>query len=202
MADIIHLHRSPHDETQMLLPWWVNGTLSADEAAIVQSHIGECAECRRDAAAERELFRQVAEMPRIASGRREAAPKPPAAIFFLRRRVPVAWLLAGQLATAAAIALAIYAPAFQEAPAPTYQTLGSPGHESAGNVVVVFHPQNSELDMRNALANAGARIVDGPNASGAYVLNVPPASRREAVDRLRAMPQVMLAEPIDPAAGP
>ncbi len=31
-----------------LLPWWVNGTLDGDEAALVRSHLVACAACRRE----------------------------------------------------------------------------------------------------------------------------------------------------------
>jgi hypothetical protein len=209
MADIIRLRRSAHDETQLLLPWHLNGTLDADETALVQAHLGECADCRRDAEAERELFQQVATLSIDAerdwaamSERLDAMPPRAAPIPFLRRRVSVGWLLAGQLATAAALALAIYTPVHQAPSSQTYQTLGSPGQDATGNVVIVFHPEKTEQDMRDALGRVGAQIVEGPNASGAYVLNVPPAQRRAAIDRLRAMPQVMLAEPIDPGGSP
>jgi anti-sigma factor RsiW len=52
MAEIIRLRGSPHEQAQQLLPWYVNGTLEADEAALVEAHLAECAECRADLAAE------------------------------------------------------------------------------------------------------------------------------------------------------
>jgi hypothetical protein len=47
-----------------------------------------------------------------------------------------------------------------------------------------------------------ARIVDGPTASGAYVVRITPASRAQALDGLRSTPQIVLAEPIDPGSQP
>ena len=47
-----------------------------------------------------------------------------------------------------------------------------------------------------------ARIIDGPTASGAYVVRITPASRAQALDGLRSTPQIVLAEPIDPGSQP
>ncbi|MBO0749896.1 MAG: zf-HC2 domain-containing protein, partial [Porphyrobacter sp.] len=63
MAQIFSLRPSEHDTVRQLLPWHVNGTLSADETARVDAHIAECAECRDDLAAERELAREIALLP-------------------------------------------------------------------------------------------------------------------------------------------
>ena len=37
-----------HDAVAELLPWFVNGTLSAEERETVESHLGECLVCRRE----------------------------------------------------------------------------------------------------------------------------------------------------------
>jgi hypothetical protein len=47
-----------------------------------------------------------------------------------------------------------------------------------------------------------ARVVDGPTATGAYVVRIAPDRRGQAIDGLRATPQVVLAEPIDPGSQP
>jgi hypothetical protein len=85
----------------------------------------------------------------------------------------------------------------ESSPAPkTYHTLGAAPQRTDGNLVVVFDPDASEAQMRNALTDAEAKIVDGPNASGAYVLHVPADVRRQALTKLRAKREVVLAEPI------
>jgi anti-sigma factor RsiW len=38
--------RDAHEQAQMLLPWHVNGSLEPGEAALVEAHLAECAECR------------------------------------------------------------------------------------------------------------------------------------------------------------
>jgi anti-sigma factor RsiW len=211
MAEIIRLRGSPHEQAQQLLPWYVNGTLEADEAALVEAHLAECAECRADLAAEQALSREVAALPidvehawsalsdRIdAAGppRRLAEPVP-----FLRRKVAIGWALGGPLAAAAAVAFAVAI--VPGAPSPvgeTYRALGSAPTAAPGNALVMFRPDARDSDLRAALTKAGARIVDGPTASGAYVVRIAAASRAQALDGLRAAPQIVLAEPIDPGS--
>lgn len=213
MAEIIRLRGSPHEQAQQLLPWYVNGTLEADEAAMVEAHLAECAECRADLAAEQVLAREIVALPldvehawsmlseRIdAAGppRRLAEPVP-----FLRRKVAMGWVLGGPLAAAAAVAFAVVVVPGAPSPAgETYRALGSAPTAAPGNALVMFKPDARDGDLRDALTKAGARIVDGPTASGAYVVRIAPASRAQALDGLRATPQIVLAEPIDPGSRP
>jgi anti-sigma factor RsiW len=213
MAEIIRLRGSPHDQVQQLLPWYVNGTLEAGEIATVEAHLAECAECRADLAAEQVLARDIAALPidvehawsalseRIdAAGppRRLAEPVP-----FLRRKVAMGWALGGPLAAAAAVVFAIAVMPGATSPAgQTYRALGSAPTAQPGNALVMFRPDARDGDLRAALTKAGARVVDGPTASGAYVVRIAPDNRGQAIDGLRATPQVMLAEPIDPGSRP
>lgn len=213
MAEIIRLRGSLHEQAQQLLPWYVNGTLEPDDRAMVEAHLAECVECRADLAAEQVLARDVAALPldvehawsmlseRIdAEGppRRLAEPVP-----FLRRKVAMGWALGGPLAAAAAVALAVMVVPGAPSPAgETYRALGSAPTAQPGNALVMFRPDARDVDLRSALIEAGARVVDGPTATGAYVVRIAPAGRAQALDRLRATPQVALAEPIDPGSQP
>jgi len=213
MVEIIRLRGSPHEQAQQLLPWYVNGTLDADEAAMVEAHLAECAECRADLAAERVLAREVAALPidvehawSMLSERIDAAGPPrrlAEPIPFLHRKVAIGWALGGPLAAAAAVAFAVAV--VPGAPSPvgeTYRALGSAPTVAPGNALVMFRPDTRDSDLRAALTKAGARVVDGPTASGAYVVRIAPANRAQALDGLRAMPQIVLAEPIDPGSQP
>jgi len=213
MAEIIRLRGSLHEQAQQLLPWYVNGTLEPDDRAMVEAHLAECVECRADLAAEQVLARDVAALPldvehawsmlseRIdAEGppRRLAEPVP-----FLRRKVAMGWALGGPLAAAAAVAFAVMVVPGAPSPAgETYRALGSAPTAQPGNALVMFRPDARDVDLRSALTKAGARVVDGPTATGAYVVRIAPAGRAQALDRLRATPQVALAEPIDPGSQP
>jgi anti-sigma factor RsiW len=213
MAEIIRLRGSPHEQAQQLLPWYVNGTLEADEAAMVEAHVAECAECRADLAAEQVLAREVAALPldvehawSMLSDRIDAAGPPrrlAEPVPFLRRKVAIGWALGGPLAAAAAVAFAVAVKPSAPSPAgETYRALGSAPTAAPGNALVMFRAEARDGDLRAALTKAGARIVDGPTASGAYVVRIAPASRAQALDGLRATPQIVLAEPIDPGSQP
>ena len=83
-----------------------------------------------------------------------------------------------------------------------FSLLGSEGGRAVGNAIVLFAPETPERELRAALDQAGARLVDGPTASGAYVIHVPEQHRAKALTGLRAQPQVVLAEPVDAPSGP
>jgi anti-sigma factor RsiW len=211
MSDVIPLRGDPHEQAQRLLPWYANGTLDADEAATVEAHLADCAECQADLRMERALGRedeatpldvdrgwaalreQMARAPVI---RPAVSVAPPMRRSFFRRPVAIGWALGAQ---AAALLLFVGVGRFDAGPAqaPVYKALGTPRAAAAGNIVVVFRPDTLERDLRQTLVTSGARLVDGPTASDAYVLHVADASRATALLALRANTHVMVAEPID-----
>jgi hypothetical protein len=195
----------------MLLPWRVNGTLDEAEATLFDAHLAECAECRADLAAEQGLRAGLADMP-LGLGLREpprvtgvAAPgrlRAPVRRRYLARRIPLGWALLGQAAAAAAIALFFVLPQADRETAPGYRLLGAEEVRPAGNVIVLFAPDATARDLRTALEQVEARLVDGPTASGAFVVRVAPGSRPAALERLRGMNGVILAEPVDAGGAP
>jgi hypothetical protein len=203
MAEIVPLRPSEHDAVQQLLPWRVNGTLAPDEAERVDAHLAECEACRQDLAVESELAREVAllpldveegwrtmalRLPDTAQGRR----RPPR----FGRSGPVGWALGGALAASIVAAVAIAGLQRPPAPAQTFHTLGSPGANGTGQVIVLFKPDTTAQAMREILAAEGARLVDGPTEAGAYVLRIDGRSPAEAIDALRRSSKVVLAEPL------
>lgn len=202
MTEITQLHGSAHDRTQRLLPWYNNGTLDDEEVALVEAHLAECEECRDACRSDMLLSRQIAELPLDTDhgwavlGDKLDGDKLPATsnVAFFKRRVPVSWMVGGQ-AAAAALVIGILT-SLPSAPPRTYHALASAPVTASGNVVVVFKPETSEATMRAALLEAGARVVDGPNVSGAYVLQVPSSARMAALKLLKGKPQVVVAEPI------
>jgi anti-sigma factor RsiW len=205
MADIIRLRGSDHDEAQRLLPWFVNGTLVPDEIALVENHMAECAECRAELQAERELADAFASMPvdvdsswsNIEQRLQAEQPNVIRPDVWWRRKVPVAWAVASPLAAAAAMALVFVnvnpaQPVNQE-----YRALGAPTVSRSANVVVLFEANSREKDMRAALDAADARLVDGPTETGAYLVLVDGAKRDRALKSLRDSNAIALAEPID-----
>jgi len=207
----LHHLQDAHERAQLLMPWRVNGTLDRTEAALFEAHLDECAECQADLAAETALSAGLAgmAMPELAdrsrSGpqplgtRRRPAGRQP----FLSRRVPLGWALATPVAAAAA-AVALFLvvqPAVRDTGA-DYRLLGSGERGSAANVIVMFAPDATDRELRATLEQVGGRIVDGPTASGAYMVRVVPQERAVALARLRGADPVVLAEPVDAAGTP
>jgi hypothetical protein len=88
-------------------------------------------------------------------------------------------------------------------PAPaSFHALGLSTAARAGDIVVVFKPQTSEARLRQLLKASGARIVDGPTSTDAFLLFTPSGQRATAIARLRAAAEVSLAEPIDAGGSP
>lgn len=215
MGRIIHLAGDPHQQTQSLLPWYINGTLGENEVATVEAHLAECAECRSDLAAEQTLGTDIASVPmdvekgwaamraRLddrASGRTPIIPSERPRLSFMRRSIPMGWVLSAQ--AAAAVFVLGVARIAAPAPEPLFHTLSATPQPQPGNVLVIFRPDTAEHDLRASLLRSGARLVGGPTASDAYVLHVAQAERDTALSRLRSDGHVVLAEPIDGDAQP
>jgi anti-sigma factor RsiW len=205
MAEILPLRPSEHDAAQQLLPWHVNGTLSADETARVEAHLAACEDCRQDLAGERELAREVALLPLDVDDAWQAmAMRLPDAVKggggdrapLFSRSGPVGWAVGGALAASIVLAVAIAGLQRPAAPAQTFHTLGSPGATGSAQAIVLFRPDTTAQEMRAILAAQGARLVDGPTAAGAYVLRIEGRSPADAIAALRQSSEVVLAEPI------
>jgi hypothetical protein len=202
MAEIFPFRPSEHESVQKLLPWFVNGTLSAHESGLVEAHISECDECHADLTLERQLAHDIATMPRNADDGWNAlqsrlaieAPRHVARSSYrlLRRPVPLGWAMAGSLAASVAVAMAVQQ---NNVPEKTFHTLGSAPAAAGGEVIVLFRPDTTENQMRVILSAQGARLVDGPTAAGAYVLRIDGDAAR-AIEALRQSNQIVLAEPL------
>jgi hypothetical protein len=219
---IVSLDAPAHQEVQLLLPWLLTGRLEEPERAHAQAHVANCPKCQADLAWERALqaryahLETEADVDRSLAALRERldAPEPASpmasAAERLRRRwqsladgIRDAWqaatpALRGTLALqGAAIAALCAGLLFLEAGsrAPAYHTLSAPAHGApAADAVVRFRPDAQEQAIRTALQRCGARVVDGPTASGAYLLQLPAADRGASLERLRADGAVLLAE--------
>ena len=200
MVNIIRLNDDPHLQTQQLLPWYVTGTLDREETALVEQHLGECAECREDLQTEAVLAHEIKALPgdadqgwaalkaSIEAGQAGRAPPAP------RRRAPTRWNLAGAAGLAIAASVATF---LLMRPQPLYRTLAAPPGAASGNLIVIFTPATPEAALRAVLQRNGARIVDGPTSVGAYVLHVANDQRAAVLARLKSDRNISVAEPID-----
>jgi len=214
-----------HAEVQELLPWWVNGRLSAADSRRVESHVAHCAECRADAEVERRVCVAVRRRPtveyvplasfeklwsRIEEVERDA-PSRELSVAALPAPAPVAtrathWRIAAGVALG--LALGVLAASWRASPRqgarPQYQT-ATQGQPSTGQPVqirVVFAAAVTVAELTAILGANDLAIVDGPSESGVYGLAVAAGSdlaATAALERLRADPRVRFAEPAAPA---
>jgi hypothetical protein len=189
-ARIVSLDSDEHRSAQELLPWFVNGTLDAAEAARVGEHVAQCTACQADVAAQTQ-WRAVSFVgaPRAdvdhgwAALRTrldgDAAPRRRGAVFAW-------WRHALQLAVAAQAAVILvmaFALVSLLTPPEPFRALGSAAAVDA-NAIVVFRADATQAETSAALRAAGARIVGGPTGADAYLLRLPePAA--PALARLR-----------------
>ena len=200
-----------HAQAAELLPWHANGTLDPLERGRVDLHVAECVACRRDLA---ELVR-VQEMVKADDDFDLAMPTSLDRMHALldagrrRRRTDTGgmknrwarlplWVRVALPVQAATMLLLV---ALVIADRPTepayYRLLGAPPAlaPDVDRIVVVFAPGTTEQTMRQTLLRIAARVVDGPNAAGAYTLQLPSRTLDAALALLRARSEILFAEP-------
>jgi anti-sigma factor RsiW len=196
----------PHDEAEALLPWYATGQLDAAERGRVERHLYSCAACREQLTVERRLIGEFqATSPQLESGwarlKAQIAPPPPvraarpsalAELWAILSRPAVATLALAQLAF-----LVVSASLLVSLSRPDYLALGSAPAPAAANAIVMFRAQATQRQVSDALGDAGASIVGGPTAAGAYLVHVDPGRRQAALMSLRANRDVQLAQPVD-----
>jgi len=216
---IIPLDGERHREIRALLPWFLSGALAPEEQAMVKQHLGACQECQAELLAERSLAAELraaaaqeAESPDVdrawAAMRGRLAPRPREAGSFTRTLAELrrqwasggAWLR-WAVAAQACLLLAVGGLWLQSASRPVYRALGAPPAHAQGDIVVVFRSDAPEAAMRQALTESRTRLVDGPTATGAYVLRAPPGDAAASLAALRQHAEVVLAEPIGEGSG-
>jgi hypothetical protein len=204
---IVAINDSIHDQVQELLPWFVVDTLAGNDLELVNQHLNVCAECQADFAWQCKLqatppagiadldadlafakLRQRLDDTPDRAGRR--APARSAGFLGLGDRPWMQWALAAQFLVIAGLAVLLATPYGSVS---AYRALGA-NQDTRGNVVVVFRPETPERDLRRILQDAGARIVDGPTVTDAYLLSVPGEKLAGTLHGLRANAAVVAAE--------
>ena len=200
-----------HQQAQPLLPWLLAGTLDDAEQAAVEQHVSACAACQSDLAWQRQLRGAskpaddgfdadrafAALLPRL-------GPRAARTGMLARWRHAAAandswlrWAAGAQLAVIGVLSLMLARPWTDAG----YRALGAAA-QAGGNVVVTFRPETPEREIRRILQANGARVVDGPTVTDAYVLALPAAQAPAAVTRLRAEAAVTLAQPLSDGGRP
>jgi len=220
-----------HARAWALIPWLANGRADEAQRAAVQQHLARCADCRAELAAQQRLRQALQdELPPAAAGldaerglqrllgRLDQLPAEqdgtgapsatpglqPAAAPTARRagRLPTALAAA---VVAQAIGLALLSLQLMRSDDGPYRTLSQPAAAPAAAIAfrVVPDPALPMWQWQALLDETQLRVVDGPNAAGAYALasrGAPGGAPADAVlARLRAAPGVRLAEAVGPA---
>jgi anti-sigma factor RsiW len=213
-----------HREVERLLPWYANATLEHDERARVHKHLSTCGACRAELAGLRAMIDAAADAPietadadidrgwerlhrRLHASRN--APATPRALHRLQRgwRSAAPWVRVALAAQCAVVAvLLVFLVRTERAPrddAP-YRTLSAAAEPrtSADTLLVVFDPRLTDAQLRELLGANHARIVDGPNATGAFLVAAPPGQAELVRNALRASPGVAMAERLAPPDAP
>jgi hypothetical protein len=207
-----------HRATQESLPWLLNGTLGGAGLEAAQAHLQDCAVCRADLAG----LRRLREAGRLADP--HCDPERALAQLLTRLDAPLQgiagtswrararraandprWLRRALLAECGVLVLfGVLLGALLVGPGEAidaWHALG-PAPAVQGQAVVVFRPETSEREVRRILRGSGARIVDGPTVTDAWVLALPERALAARLARLRAEPAVLLATPLAAEGGP
>jgi hypothetical protein len=220
-----------HQDAWLLLPWLANGRLPAAERLRVEEHVRGCTLCAREVAVQRQLCDVLTEPERVTyapgpsfrklmdriDGRAPSAPSEPRAArlrpFAARASI---WRPPG-LAWAASFILLVgflgLATTSYRWSQPRYTTHTAVSAPSAV-LHIAFRPSLSIGEVGDALRSAGARLVEGPDASG-IVGVLPVAAYADGADasqqlsglaaRLRTDARVRWVQPLSgvaPAAAP
>jgi hypothetical protein len=219
-----------HEECWLLLPWLANGRLSHSDRLRVEEHVRSCAQCTHEVAVQRLMCRALTEPDRVSyapgpsfrklleriddhrSSPREERQPGRARTFPWPART--AWRPPG-LAWAASVVLAtglvtVAATAYRWSQ-PLYATYTAVAPATPDVLHIAFVPSLSIAAAGEVLHGAGARVVEGPDATGIFgvtpVAAPPHADGRTAqtgvnpqmralAARLRADPRVRWVQPL------
>jgi len=177
-----------HEEWDLLIPWYVNGTLNEVEMHQLEGHIAQCDACKTAVQWELELAKSLNASPSGLETLKADKDKQYLALLEatdapgVRRKSwqrPYAPKSAGGkplvlVASAASLMLALLIGSWLLAPErPDYQTLTRDSGHSGEVVQVLFHPSTPERDIRMLLLELDARILGGPSERGVYRLAIP-----------------------------
>ena len=201
-----------HEESIELLPWLVNGSLTASEREAVQAHAESCIVCRRELA-ELEALQESIQAPAFVvpapdmrrinariDAQLERESRGQNAIAALREFFASPWRAAFAAQT---LALVVVATLWLQADTnePQFRTLTSAEALPAGNYLrVVFDPNLEPAAIDALLVDVGLGVASGPTERGVLTLRFADAAteadRAAASDALRNDPRVLFLQPV------
>jgi anti-sigma factor RsiW len=213
-----------HDACWQLLPWFVTGRLSANDAQRVERHLEECNACRTELEDQRALYLHVRRdeplllapqsslqkmMARIDASMPAIDPiddEPPSRPTAEQAPTPRShrWLAIAAAVQALAIAALLTVVVRQSADditAPRFSTLSAPEPAQRDGAVfrVVFKPDTPAAQIQTLLHSIRAQVIAGPTEAGVYTLQLLGAPHTDTAQRLsqvRADGSVIFAEQV------
>jgi anti-sigma-K factor RskA len=195
------------ESLELLLPWYINGTLEAEERRQVEAYLERNSDARDEVALLRELRQQVKDekiehspgelgLQRLKREIKQAGAQPDGADRMTGRTVTVAsfWR---PLAVAACLAVVVQAGVMVGLggwPGSDVEIASGTAGLTPPVLQVTFEPGATEQEIRDVLQSAGASIADGPTALGVYNLRLVDAGTTtvdEALATLRARADVV-----------
>ncbi|MGR8936115.1 MAG: zf-HC2 domain-containing protein [Gammaproteobacteria bacterium] len=195
-----------HEQALSLLPWYVNGTLDAEERRLVARHLQDCkkcwqehsdilkqsAYCARSAVPElsaQDAFNRLLHRIENESRNKYIATGKMTECYRFLQNIPslfghskpsaAAWTIV-LLVVPATLWLLPYLP---ETPATSYRTLSSTrgSADAAADAIHVIFAATADLARRQRiLAAVHGKIIAGPNARGVYLIQIPAPQGSEA----------------------
>ncbi|HEU4665256.1 MAG TPA: zf-HC2 domain-containing protein [Dokdonella sp.] len=203
------MQSSQHRRTWDLIPWLINGTASATDRALAESHLAVCADCRDEYAFQSRVHAGIDVDADVADEAKPAFDRLLARIDAEQahetggarpRRLLRALAATVAIQAIGLAALATWAIERHRADdLPAYRTLSAPEALPVGaSLRFVPSPELNVGQLQRLLGEHGLHIV-GTNDVGTIYTLAPVAPGRidpDALARLRAAPGVLLVEPI------
>jgi anti-sigma factor RsiW len=220
MNDDLQIQRvaAEHARCWQLIPWYINGTLSADEASGAEQHFASCPECAKELEQHRGLQTQLRDGDPVLMGPQSAWQKMAERLdsedealarghFRLGSKGNVAWRWA--VAAQALLIVGLTTVVWQQSRAPdspgsidmptdamlqpSYVTLTASSEAvTDGAVRVVFRHDVSLADVNALLRELSTQIVAGPSEASVYTLALPNfVTASSGVEQTAAMLKVL-----------
>ena len=206
-----------HAEAWAMLPFLVNGRISAQDREWVEAHVQACEECRREMETQQPLAKEMraSEAP-YASSEQRAFAKLWTRIEASENAVPVdedvsaraaaprrtvRWLAAAVFVQAIGLALLGVIAVNNSNSAQDFRTVTNAEARQMGPAVrLVFTANASMRDVTEILSSQGLQLVGGPHGPGVFTAAVADASSKTSAETIAKALQenshVQFAEPI------
>ena len=219
-------NKNEHEAIAELLPWLVNGTLSAKESKQVEAHLQHCDQCRNQVSQLQVVNKQVAEqeskwqpstahfssilsevenIESIVPKQKKTKHKNWAGFFenLLQIPKPVRWTLA--LESVAIVALLTVWNISPQMGLPSdselYQTLSdSPQNKPTSNmsrIRLLLNDAMTTAELTQLLQQTDTQIRQGPSALGLFIVEVPQQRVDQALEIFLSHQHIRLAEKLE-----